>query len=255
MFSITNLSTETREDFKNEILCIADSKWALAAWYERALPSAGSIGDMNTMAAVTQVVYGHVRALFQYLGDFQLAYDHLQHKRETSEIHSMGMLSKPPQSWADFIVCQYLAESAIWTLSSGFLGGPDHVLNGLVKKMGEEVYFHLLYAEGWIEELSQTKKSEIEQSFAERLPAALQWIGPPDQGDSLCDVCLRVTPMGTLRENFISHVSPHAGAAIDTAESLSYEGWDKGFRRIGNDPISDRLHNIMRFRDPHLAME
>jgi len=169
----------------------------------------------------------------------------------------MNILDEAPTGWEDFIVSTWLTELATWMMASGFLKHEDRAIAGIAKKIGEETYFHLKYAQGWFQIIGEGKKqSELfQKSFAKRFPLALQWFGPATGKDPVHEGGIRDVPLKKLRDAFIKEAGTAEkllGAKLKQEKSVKFaKDWRSDARRFG--PMPDGLFEVVRFKDPELA--
>lgn len=256
-FSIDGLDGAARTAFEDDLFAIADTKFVLGNWYAHSIMNGRSLPDFAALTAMTGAAYGHTRSLWQYLVNFGHAYSSIERGRGADDIRSMNMLDAPPTSWPDFIAATWLAEQATWLAISGYLNCPDRALAGLAEKIGEEAYFHLKYAEGWMEILSDSAADT--RAFAaaldKRYPVALSWFGTAKGSDILKKAGLRDIPPAKLKKAFAAEIAKGAawtGKAVSLPDAVpEIPGWIGANRRAG--PLPDRLFEAIRFRDPEAA--
>jgi 1,2-phenylacetyl-CoA epoxidase catalytic subunit len=142
-------------------------------------------------------------------------------------------------------------------LASGFLKHEDRAIAGISKKIGEETYFHLKYAQGWFQIIGDGKKQTdlFQKAFAKRFPLALQWFGPANAKDPVYDAGLRDVPLKKLRAAFINEAAAaekHLHAKLKQDKTVKFaKDWRRDARRLGSMP--DSLFEIIRFKDPEIA--
>ena len=256
-FALDSLSPETKTAFEQDLFAIADSKFVLGNWYAVCILNGRSLPDFAAITAMTGVAYGHTRALWQYLVNFGHSYGWIERGRGPDDIRSMNLLDAPPKNWTDFLASTWLAEQALWMAASGFLKCPDRVLAGLAEKIGEEVYFHLKYFEGWMQIFAESPRDR--KAFAaaldRRYPLALSWFGPSRSKDLLHEAGLRDVPMNKLREAFAAEIRKGTawldGADELPAAAVALDHWNPARRRAGDLP--DRLFEAIRFKDSEAA--
>ena len=253
---LDDLDPQLREQFQDELLCLADSKLVLGNWFAECVMNGRSLPDFAAMLGMCTASYGQTRAIYQYLASLDHSYAHLERGRGAADIASMNLLDAPPEDWADFIVAVWLAEQAAWSLASGFLGNPERTIAGLARKIGEEAYFHFKYSLGWFRILAgeDEDRAAVREALLRRFPLALQWFGPPDAPDPLHDAGLRKASVETLRAGFVDQVR-EATSAFEVDLDEGVRPWPAGFRlrarRIGDLPPG--LFEVIRFKDPELA--
>jgi len=252
-----NTGTKLDKNFENDLLAIADTRLVLGNWYAECVMNGRSLPDFAAILGMCTSNYGHTRAIYQFLAAHGHDYAHLERGRDAAAICSMNVLDEAPAGWEDFIVSTWLTELATWMLASGFLKHEDRAIAGIAKKIGEETYFHLKYAQGWFQIIGEGKKqSELfQKSFAKRFPIALQWFGPATGKDPLHDAGIRDVPLKKLRDAFIkeaSNAEKILGAKLKQEKSVKLEkDWRRDARRFG--PIPDGLFEVVRFKDAEIA--
>lgn len=256
-FSIDDLPADVRTAFENDLFSIADTKFVLGNWYAICIMNGRSLPDFAALTAMTGAAYGHTRSLWQYLVNFGHKYPDIERGRGPDAIRSMNLLDESPKGWPDFLAATWLAEQAMWMAVSGFLKSPDRVLAGLAEKIGEEVYFHLKYAQGWMEILAESKKDTktFAAALENRYPLALSWFGPANAGDVLHKAGLRDVPMSKLRDAFAAEIRK-GSAWIDarpdlSPKSVATDGWNPAHRRCG--ALPGGLFEAIRFKDAEAA--
>jgi 1,2-phenylacetyl-CoA epoxidase catalytic subunit len=244
-------------DFGNDLLAVADTKLVLGNWYAECVMNGRSLPDFAAILGMCTTNYGHTRALYQYLAGHGHDYAHLERGRGGGDIRSMNLLDEAPVGWEDLLVATWLAELATWMLMSGFLGHPDRAIAGLARKIGEETYFHLKYAHGWMRIVGDGKRERrrFVRDFEKRYPLALQWFGPPRAVDRLAGSGLRDVPLAKLRQAFAREAAAAAeklGTSLKLAKTVAMgKGWRRDARREGALPAG--LFEVIRFKDSEIA--
>ena len=64
-----NFDDNTRKTLVSELLCLADSKWALGHWYIKVMLNSRTLTDATAFAGMSQDELGHTRALFRWMED------------------------------------------------------------------------------------------------------------------------------------------------------------------------------------------
>lgn len=256
-FSIDTLDGGARTALESDLFAIADSKFVLGNWYARCILNGRSLPDFAALTAMTGAAYGHTRSLWQYLVNFGHTYSWIERGRGAEEIRSMNMLDTPPANWPDFIAATWLAEQATWMAVSGYMNCPDRALAGLAEKIGEEAYFHLKYAEGWMQILSESTADTRKFSAAmeKRYPAALAWFGSGKNDGALKKAGLKDVSTAKMRKAFAAEIAKGSswvgkGLALPATASAP-DGWLDANRRAG--PLPADLFDAIRFRDPEAA--
>ena len=240
----------------DDLLAIADTKLVLGNWYAVSVHNGKTLPDYAALLAIGGASFGHARALYQYLGNFGLGYSFLERGRLADDIRSMHLLDASPESWPDFISATFLAEQATWLLASGFLSHPDRALAGIVKRIGEESYFHLKYATGWAHVFATGDARPFTDALVSRYQDALGWFGTIED-DELHQRGVRQSSLADLREAFAAevrkllHVASPSLSLPEPSIALRQEA-RPGLRQS---PLPARLFEIVRFRDPEAASE
>ena len=249
--------TKLNADFENDLLAIADTKLVLGNWYAECVMNGRSLPDFAAILGMCSANYGHTRAIYQYLAAHGHDYTELERGRGPDEIRSMNLLDEAPAGWEDFMASTWLAELATWMLVSGYLQNEDRAVAGIAKKIGEETYFHLKYATGWMQIIGEGKKEaeRFVRDFDKRYPLALQWFGPANAEDPVHKAGLRDVPVAKLREAFVREVAKAkvaAGASVKVPKTVKMpKGWRADARRLG--AVPEGLFEVVRFKDPGLA--
>jgi ring-1,2-phenylacetyl-CoA epoxidase subunit PaaC len=245
------------ENFENDLLAIADTRLVLGNWYAECVMNGRSLPDFAAILGMCTSNYGHTRAIYQYLAAHGHDYAHLERGRCAEDMRSMNLLDEAPTGWEDFIVSTWLTELATWLLASGFLKHEDRAVAGMAKKIGEETYFHLKYAQGWFQVIGEGKKQTelFQKAFAKRFPLALQWFGPANAKDPLHAASIRDVPLKKLRDAFIKEAASaekYLDAKLKQEKTVKFaKDWRSDARRFGAMP--EGLFEVVRFKDAELA--
>lgn len=254
--SLDGVDQTARTLLQDELLCLADTKLVLGNWFAECVMNGKSLPDFAAMLGMCTASYGQTRAFYHYLDTLDHSYAHLERGRGPGEISSMDLLDAPPRNWQDFIVSVWLAEQASWSLASGFLQHRDRTLAGIARKVGEEAYFHLKYAVGWLRliEASDEEAAHAREALRSRYPLALRWFGPHTE-DDLHGAGLRDDPMADIRAGFVQEVNDVTsllGMATDELPAATFgPDWRHSARRTGDLPAG--LFEVIRFKDEELA--
>lgn len=257
-YTVAELEKSLHPGLEDDLLAIADTKLVLGNWYAECVMNGRSLPDFAGLLGMCTVNYGHTRAIYQHLDRHGHDYARLERGRGPEAIHSMDLLDAPPGGWEDFIAAVWLAELASWQLASGFLGHADRAVAGISRKIGEEAYFHLKYAHGWMRILGEAEeeRARFAAALARRYPLALQWFGAPDAPDPVHEAGERDLPLAGIRAAFAAEAGKAADHLGGPPPDLpgprpSPPGWRGDARRCG--PLPDGLFEVVRFKDPELA--
>jgi len=238
--------------FRSDLLAVADTKLVLGNWYGECVINGRALPDFAALLGMANANFGHARALYKHLSTPE-SYAELERGRGAAEIASMNLLDCAPRDWEDFLASAWLAEQATWHLLSGYIGASDRTVSGIVRRVGQEVYFHIRYFEGWLAVLAgdNERTRRFQKHFAERFPLALRWLESGETDDEE----IRRVPMEAIRRSFIDKLgagSKLLGAPLNTSSaSSSLDEWSARLRRSG--PLPAGLFEVVRFKDPALA--
>lgn len=251
--------TDRDQALFDELLCIADSKFILGNWYLIALPNGRSVPDWSALCAMMQDHYGHARALYRYLARFGFTREEAEWHRPAESIRSMRTLDEPPQSWSDFVVTGHLGELAVASqLEAIAQSEVDPQLARLAAKIGTETCFHLSYFEGWREVLVKGLEHAVQASLTKRLPETLEWWGPCGAPDPLHDAGWRKQANVSLRARFRTEIEKTYSSLRFPPEADDHGAvtshWELSTRRTGRPGIPARLHELIRFKEPEIAV-
>jgi hypothetical protein len=244
-----------RSALLDELLCIADSEWALGHWYIKLVRNGRSITDFSSIAALAQDELGHARAMFRFLEDeFDYADYELEFNRGPDEIHSMALLDEAPESWGDMVLSCMLAETGIECLARTFEGGSLKPVSSMLARFSQENYFHRLYLQGWLSELSEPERHNFRSSLERKLPVVGAWLGVAGTGgDILVKEGLRSTSVVEAREYFLEGLSNRLAGEIEVdgaqlslwASPGEQRSWDTRRRRPHGSGVPSALFEFM----------
>lgn len=244
-----NLSEPAKSALMSELLCVADSNWVLGHWYCNCMLNGRELTDFTSMAGIAEDKLGHTRALFRYMEEeFDLPEYQLEFGRDAEQIHSLELIDAPPQNWADFVLTLYLADVAIWKLSSTLREGKVAAVANLLTKFGEEAYFHQLCIDGWLKALSDEEKSDLIAALPNRLPLALAWFSNPDSDILLADG-VRTQSISDARAAFVETVLGKLAQVTSIGDKdlqamvndTAAANWDDRRRRVSGSTMPARL--------------
>lgn len=243
-----SMSKSVSDVVKSELLCIADSNWVLGHWYCKCMLNGRELTDFTSMAGIAEDKLGHTRALFRFMEEyFDLPEYQLEFGRDAAQIHSMALLDKPPENWADFVLTLYLADAAIWRCSNTLRQGNFAAVANLTTKFGEESYFHQLCIDGWLKALDDTERADLLKALPGRLPDALAWFDGDDT-DPLMDAGIRTQSMADAKASMVETVLTKLSSVVDFTDaqlaSLNIQPageWDRQRRRVAGSIMPPRL--------------
>ena len=249
------LSEISKRGLLDELLCIADSEWALGHWYIKLVRNGRTITDFSSIAALAQDELGHARAMFRFLEDhFEIPEYELEFSRGADRVHSMELLDDPPKNWGDMVLSCLLAETALEYQAGSFEGGSLEVVSSMLSRFSEENYFHRLYLQGWLGELSEAERMDFRSALENKLPMVGAWLGIPSEGEeTLIEEGLRLRPSAQTREAFIEGLGQRLSGEIDVAggqladwvSASAPESWDARRRRTSGSAMPPGLFEFM----------
>lgn len=228
---------------RDELLCIADTKWVLGHWYIKLIQNGRSLTDFNALAAMSQDQLGHTRSFFGMLEEWGQSSERLEFGRTRLEVHSMDMLDAPPAGWADFLVTASLAEYALRTLLGAYDTSSNRVLGNFAVQCEREAEFHSLYLDGGLQGLSDTEREEAHAAFARRYPLAQRWFAP-HKDDPVAASGWRGSTADSLLADFKRIAAEGVAAHLETAlpaDSPVPADWDYARRRVRGTGMPPRL--------------
>jgi 1,2-phenylacetyl-CoA epoxidase catalytic subunit len=250
------LTPEVKKALRDELVCLADSKWVLGHWYIKVLRNGRGLQDFTSMAAMSQDVLGHTRALFKFLEDvLDEPEGGLEFGRDKDALHAISLLDHTPANWGDFVGTVYLAETAIWELAATLQGGAFEIAGPLIDQIGVESEFHVLCAAGWLQSFSDRDRADLAAALPARLPQAVAWFGDAggDADDLLLKRGVRARSLAEARRAFVAGALPKlaADAGLDPAavrpgaDAAPGPSWDAARRRESGRVFSAEMWEFM----------
>lgn len=245
------LADDARDALRSLILSLADSKRVLGLRYSDRMLGAPTLEAGIAASSMAQDEWGHARLTYAMLGDFGDDPKALEHERPAAEYRSHPALDAGFESWADFIACILLIDTAL-AVQYGALAESRYVpAHNRVQKMLDEERFHFQYAAGWVRRMAAVPevRDELAASLTRYLPQAMQWLGDDAGAASrrLVDEGLVSVGPSALRARFLARVVPvladagladglgltRDGGEWSLSGGLSWSGWDEATRRSG----------------------
>ena len=245
------LPADARGALRSLILALADSKRVLGLRYSDRMLGAPTLEAGIAASSMAQDEWGHARLTYALLGDFGDDPKALEHERTAAEYRSHPALDQGFDTWADFIACMLLVDTALAAQYGALVGSRYAPAHNRVQKMLDEERFHFQYAAGWTRKIATVPelREELAASLARYLAPTLQWLG----GDGapgmrrLHEEGLVTADAAAVRGRVLAKVGPVLAAAalaerLGVAQegdawtytgALSWEGWDEGTRRAG----------------------
>ena len=246
------LPDDARGALRSLILALADSKRVLGLRYSDRMLGAPTLEAGIAASSMAQDEWGHARLTYALLGDFGDDPKALEHERPAAEYRSHPALDEGFGSWADFIACILLVDTALAVQYAALAESRYVPAHNRVQKMLDEERFHFQYAAGWVRRMAAVPdvRQELAASLARYLPQALQWLGDDAAPASrrLMEEGLVSAGPSDLRARFLARVglvvvdaslaeglgiSRRDGGEWMVAHSPSFDGWNEETRRAG----------------------
>ena len=245
------LPDDARAALRSLILSLADSKRVLGLRYSDRMLGAPTLEAGISASSMAQDEWGHARLTYALLGDFGDDPKALEHERSAAEYRSHPALDEGFGTWADFIACMLLVDTALAAQYGALVGSRYAPAQNRVQKMLDEERFHFQYAAGWTRKIATVPelREELAASLERYLPPALQWLGDDSAPGvrRLLDAGLVTAAPSAVRGRVLAKVGPvlataalaerlgiaQEGEAWTYAPALSWEGWDEAARRAG----------------------
>jgi ring-1,2-phenylacetyl-CoA epoxidase subunit PaaC len=245
------LPADARAALRSLILALADSKRVLGLRYSDRMLGAPTLEAGIAASSMAQDEWGHARLTYALLGDFGDDPKALEHERAAADYRSHPALDAGFGSWADFIACMLLVDTALATQYGALVGSRYAPAHNRVQKMLDEERFHFQYAAGWARKIASVDelRADFAAALGRYLPAALQWLGDDDAPGvrRLADEGLVTANPSALRAKFLARVAPvladaglaeglgiaRDGDGWSIGRALDWAGWDESTRRSG----------------------
>lgn len=246
-----DLPADARDALRSLILSLADSKRVLGLRYSDRMLGAPTLEAGIAASSMAQDEWGHARLTYALLGDFGEEPKALEHERPAAEYRSHPALDAGFASWADFIACMLLVDTALTAQYAALVGSRYAPVQNRVQKMLDEERFHFQYAAGWTRKIASVAelRDELAASLSRYLAPALRWMGDDAAPGlrRLVDEGLVTADAAGVRERFLGKVGPvlaetglaeslgllRDGDTWTFGGSLSWDGWDEATRRSG----------------------
>lgn len=231
---------EIREEVRDLILVLADSKRLLGYRYAEWMLGAPELETGIALSSMAQDEWGHARLLYSLLKETEDV-DALEHGREPGEYRNIQILDGPTESWADAVVLMALVDVALSIQFDALRASSHEPLRQRVEKLLDEERFHAAHGGAWFRRMARgtdASASALREAVERAMEPVLRWFGP-DEGPGaklVEDAVMDATP-SSLRSRFLARVRPllaevKLAGAYEAAPSL--EGFDDVRRRSGD---------------------
>ncbi|MGH7554514.1 MAG: 1,2-phenylacetyl-CoA epoxidase subunit PaaC [Longimicrobiales bacterium] len=258
-----DLATSVREDVRELILVLADSKRLIGMRYAGWILGAPELEAGIACASMAQDEWGHSRLFYALLKDFGDDVDRLEHGREPSEYRNIDVLDRAPSSWPDLVAVNALADMALTVQFEALRDSSYTPIRQRVGKLLEEERFHAAHGAAWFRRLANAggdSRAALTRSVRAVLPGLLRWFGPDSaRARAIQEASVSDAVGSTLRTRFIERIAPLV-ADIDAADVFSslepdLSGFDEATRRSGGEPDAETIEKVRGDRNRAFLMD
>jgi len=246
------------------ILVLADSKRLLGMRYAGWILGAPELEAGIACASMAQDEWGHGRLLYALLKDFGDDVDRIEHAREPDEYRNMEVLDRAPETWAEYVALNALADAAMTIQFEALRQSTYTPLRQRVDKVLEEEQFHAAHAAAWLRRLAQggpAARAAIHEAVRACLPPVLCWFGGDTRRSrSLVEASVLDAIGSTSRARFVERIAPllrelAAGEAVASLEP-DFTDFDEATRRTRRGgPDGDTIARIRGDRNRAFLMD
>ncbi|HSM35378.1 MAG TPA: Phenylacetic acid catabolic protein [Longimicrobiales bacterium] len=234
------LPAGVRDDVRDLILSMADSKRLLGMRYAEWVLGAPEIEAGIACASMAQDEWGHARLLYALLKDFGEDVDALEHGREASAYRSMPALDEAPDTWACLLALNAVVDGALTTAFEALSESMYEPLRVRCAKLLDEEAFHAAHALAWTRRYatgSEKAKVALADAVAEAMPSSFAWFGPADDAEArLRDAGIVPGDRDAARGRLGDRLAPILellGVGAPVLAKHDWGGWDPVRRRAG----------------------
>ena len=230
-----------RDDVRDLILSMADSKRLLGMRYAEWVLGAPEIEAGIACASMAQDEWGHARLLYALLKDFGEDVDALEHGREPSGYRNIAALDREPDTWAGLLALNAAVDGALTTALEALAGSSYEPLRTRCAKLLDEEKFHAAHALAWARRYAgagDAAKSALADALADAMPSAFAWFGPSDDAEArLRDAGIVPGDRTAARGRLSTRLEPILellGIGAPVLAEPDWAGWDPARRRAGD---------------------
>jgi phenylacetate-CoA oxygenase PaaI subunit len=231
------LPADVREDVRDLILSMADSKRLLGMRYAEWVLGAPEIEAGIACASMAQDEWGHARLLYALLKDFGEDVDALEHGREPAEYRSIAALDREPATWAELLALNAAVDGALTTAFKALSESTYEPLRTRCAKLLDEERFHAAHALAWARRYAgaEDSRAALAEALKEVMPSAFAWFGPADDAESrLRDAGIVPGDRDAARGRLTARLEPILdllGLGAPALAEPDWAGWDPARRR------------------------
>ena len=236
------MSDEWPEPAVDYVQAIADTKLLLSQRYAEWMLRGPALEEDIAGASAAQDEIGQVRQLFRLLEGQGRDRLWLERDRDAEEYANAASLDESADSWVSFVVQVALTDRATWLL----LDAIDHeAFEGLVRKMGQDEYFHLEYHDAELTTLVEDRSAEVQAALETYLPGVLALLGPESYDEAIDPVYrsgFTDRSAAELRAALVDHFADlFEGTEVDvpTPRGPALDDWNERRRRAGDGEIDE----------------
>ncbi|UCF18576.1 MAG: phenylacetate-CoA oxygenase subunit PaaI [Gemmatimonadota bacterium] len=234
------LAADTRQELRDLILALADSKRILGIRYADWVLGAPELEANIAASSISQDEWGHSRILYALLKDFGDDPQKLEHERQAADYCSIEALDRPLGTWPEFVVVNAVVDTALSVQLNALAASSYAPLRQRVQKQLEEERFHAGHGAAWLRRLgtaSDAARAATQSALEERWPAVIHWFGPDELGAGMKAAGLIDATGAELRNRFFQRARP----TIETSGlktprlDLDFSVWNTSRRRSNPD--------------------
>jgi ring-1,2-phenylacetyl-CoA epoxidase subunit PaaC len=257
------LSAAARGELRDLVLVLADTKRLLGTRYAGWILGAPELEAGIACASMSQDEWGHGRLLYSLLKDLGEDVDALEHGREPAEYRSMEVLDRAPESWAEVVVLQAFADTALTLQLEALRGSAYAPLRQRVGKMLDEEVFHGAHGRAWFRRMATANDASRETLAAavrRVLPSLLAWFGADsERSRRLREESVTGAAPEELRRRFVEAVAPLLrllDADVDGGLEPDLSSFDEATRRgRGGAPDAETIAQVRGDRNRTFLMD
>lgn len=258
-----DLPAAVRDDVRDLILSMADSKRLLGMRYAEWVLGAPEIEAGIACASMAQDEWGHARLLYALLKDFGEDVNALEHGREPEEYRAIAALDRAPGAWAGLLALNAAVDGALATAFDALSGSAYEPLRMRCAKLLDEERFHAAHALAWTRRYaggSARAKAALGAALTAAMPSAFAWFGPADDAEArLRDAGIVPADREAARGRLTARLQPILallGVGAPVLDERDWAGWDPVRRRTdGGAPDAATIERIRGDRNREFLMD
>ena len=242
-----DLPPEIRQQVRDVILVLADTKRVLGMRYADWLLGAPELEAGIALASMAQDEWGHARLLYSLLKEFDEDVDAIEHGRQPSEYRSMQALDRAPESWAELVALNTFVDGALSLQLQALTSSCYVPLRQRVQKLLDEEQFHAAHGRAWTLRLVRAgdePRAQVAAAVRLYTPHVLAWFGPDSPSmRALRELSIVDATGSELRARYLQRFAPLL-AEIGDADAVTniepdWNGFDEAARRTSSTSPDD----------------